>query len=91
MGKGVFKLNLLFEKKRGVFRYRQNVTLYLWQGEREVVFLTKDGKKRFELPDESIKIVKTKDGYEVMKDCPVKAFVIPVKSGKIYLKVRKRW
>ena len=90
LGKGVFKLNLLFEKKRGVFRYRQKVTLYLWQGEREVVFLTKDGKRRFELPEDSIKIVKTKDGYEVMKDFPVKTFVIPVESGKVCLKVRKK-
>jgi hypothetical protein len=90
LGKGVFKLNLLFEKQRGVFRYRQKVVLYLWQGERKVVFLTKDGKKRFELPQESIKIVKTKDGYEVMKDFPVKTFVVPVKSGRVCLKVRKK-
>jgi hypothetical protein len=34
--------------------------------------------------------VKTKDGYEVMKDYPVKAFVIPVKSGKVCLKVKKK-
>jgi hypothetical protein len=90
LGKGIFKLTLLFEKKRGVFRYRQKVTLYLWQGEREVVFLTKDGKRRFELPEDSIKIVKTKDGYEVMKDFPEKTFVIPIRSGGIYLKVRKK-
>ena len=88
--KGVFKLYLLFEKKKGVFRYRQKVILYFWQGEREVVFLTKDGKKRFELPQESLKIVETKEGYEVIKSFPVKTFVIPVEYGRIYLKVKKR-
>ncbi len=90
LGKRIFKLNLLLEKRRGVFRYRQKVTLYLWQGEREVVFLTKNGKRRFELPQESIGIVRTKNGYEVVRDFPVKTLVVPVKSGKIYLKVRKK-
>ena len=81
--------NFLFEKKEGIFRYGKKVSFYFWQGEREVVFLTKHGKKKFELPQESIKIVKTQDGYEIIKNFPVKTFTLPVEFGTVYLKVRK--
>jgi len=90
LGRGVFKLYLLFEKKKGIFRYREKIVLYFWQGDREVVFLTKDGKKKFELPEKVVKVVKTKEGYEIERSFPIKTFVILLKHAKIYLKVRKR-
>jgi hypothetical protein len=89
LGRGVFKLYLLFEKKKGVFRYREKIILYFWQGDREIVFLTKDGKKKFELPEEAVKVVKTKEGYKIVGSFPIKIFVIPLEHVKVYLKVRR--
>ena len=59
-------------------------------GKQNVVFLTKDGKRKYELSKKIVKVIKTKDGYEIERGFPIKTFVIPLEHAKIYLKVRTR-
>jgi hypothetical protein len=85
----VYKLEFLFEKERGSFRYSQRVVLYFWQGRNRLVFLTKEGKKSFELPDVEINIEKTPSGYRIVKLFKEKVLRLPVEGGTVYLKIRK--
>ncbi|WP_132527622.1 hypothetical protein [Phorcysia thermohydrogeniphila] len=85
----IYRLELLFEKKRGSFRYSQRVVFYFWQGRNRLVFLTKEGKKSFELPDVEINIEKTPSGYRIVKLFKEKVLRLPVEGGTVYLKIRR--
>ena len=84
----VYRLDLWFEKKKGLLTYHQNVTFYFWHHRNRIVFLTPKGKKKFLLPEEEIRLEKTSGGYRIIKKYPEIVIKLPTEAGKIYLKIR---
>ncbi len=83
----IYKINLVFVKKKGIFRYFQKVSYPVWYKNDIVVFLTPKGKYRFQIPESDIIIKKEKDGYiirrrkrELRVDLPA-----PNIRGKVHL------
>ncbi|WP_153303721.1 hypothetical protein [Thermosulfurimonas dismutans] len=85
---GVYRLDLRFEKKKGLLTYRQKVFFYFWHHQNRIVFLTPKGKKKFLLPEEEIRLEKTSVGYRIIKTYPEIVIKLPTEAGKVYLKVR---
>jgi len=90
LGKDVYRLKLQFVRKRGSLEYSTKVLLYFWQGKDRVVFLTAKGKRKYPLPPEAVKALKTDYGFLLVREYPTQTWVIPVKGGEIFLRVKRR-
>jgi hypothetical protein len=90
LGKDVYRLQLRFLRKKDALEYSTKVVLYFWQGKERVVFLTAKGKREYQLPPEAIKALKTDYGFLLVKENLTQTWVIPVKGGEIFLRVKRR-
>jgi len=85
----IYKIEMLFVKKKGVFSYQQQAMFYFWHHKNQIVFLTPKGKKRFNFQKPSMDIQKTPSGYKITKSTNTNTFELPIESGKIYLKIKR--
>ena len=79
----IYQLNLVFYKKKGVFRYIQKLKLYFYYKYPVVIFAYKNKKVKVNLTPK-IKIEKVKNGYEIKKILN-KQIKIPIDNGVLYL------
>jgi len=81
----IYKLDMLFVKKKRFFSYTQNMTIYFWHKDRVVVFATPKRKVKIILNTQKTKVTKYKNGYEIEKVPSVKIVKLPVNGGVVYL------
>lgn len=65
--KNIYKIELTFVKKKGIFKYYQKISYPVWYKNDIVVFLTPKGKYKFQIPESEIIIKKGKDSYIIRK------------------------
>ncbi|RUM59642.1 MAG: hypothetical protein DSY66_05825 [Persephonella sp.] len=81
----IYYLKLIFQKKKGSFRFTQEVEYYFWYDGQVIAFKTYKGKVRYFIPDKKIKIIKRGEGYVIEEEPVVMSFVLPAIGGKVYL------
>jgi len=87
----IYRLELSFYKKKGVFRYNKDVVLYFWKATNTIVILSHRGKFRYTLSDTETKVLKTPDGYILKKEFIENIIRIPISDGIVYLKIKKNY
>ena len=85
----IYKLTLVFKRKKGIFKMKKTEIVYLWIGSNKIVFLTERGKFSYPIRGADIyKIEKVNDGYRIFKIRKEYEFKIHVNDGKIYLRIK---
>jgi hypothetical protein len=86
----IYHLDLIFEKKKGILKYGQKVSIFFWYFRNKMVFLTPKGKRKFILQDPVINIEKTSNGYRIVKTPQTTNIKLPLNNGSVYLKIMVR-
>ena len=81
----IYLLELYFQKKKGSFRFNQEVKYYFWYDGVIIAFKTIKGKYKYLVPKPTTKIVKKGNEYIIKKEPSILYVVLPAPAGKVYL------
>ena len=87
--KNIYILNVVVKKRKHYFSYVKRFTLPFFYNGSIIAFKTIRGKMVYRFNDDSIEIVRIKNGWRFIKHPQTIQVKLPVNGGYLYLSIRK--